>query len=191
MDAFVNTTMSIMALAASAYAVQTVLRLRTEETNQLAEPILASKVGRAAWAGGHIAIAVVGSTILMVVDGAIIGLIHGLRVHDLSGQFMRIFDSALVQLPAVWVLAAITVVLFGFVPRFAMAAWGALGAFLLLGQLGPLLKLKQWAMDISPFTHVPKLPGAAMRTMPVVWLVVVAAGLTAIGLVGFRRRDIG
>jgi ABC-2 type transport system permease protein len=190
-DAFLNTTMAIMALLASAYAVQAVLRLRSEETSRLAEPILATRVSRLGWAASHVTFAVVGPAILMAVDGVVVGLIHGLRGHDMGGQFPRIFWSAMVQLPAVWVLAGITVALFGLAPRIGVAAWGALGMFLLLGQLGPLLKLQQWAMDISPFTHVPKLPGAEMRTMPVIWLIVVAAALTAAGLAGFRRRDIG
>jgi ABC-2 type transport system permease protein len=190
-DAFLTTVMGIVALLASAYAVQAVLRLRSEETRGLAEPLLSTKVGRIGWAASHIAFAVVGPAVLMAVGGVVIGLIHGLRAHDLGGQFPRVFWSALVQLPAVWVLTGITVLLFGFVPRIAVAAWGVLGAFLLLGQLGPLLKLKQWMMDISPFTHVPKLPGSAMRTMPVIWLAVVAAALIAVGLAGFRRRDLG
>ena len=190
MDAFLATAMALMALLASAYAVQAVLRLRSEETGSLAEPLLATQVGRVGWAASHLVFAVVGPAVLMAVGGVAVGLMHGLRVHDLGGEFPRVFWSALVQLPAVWVLAGLTVLLFGSAPRLAAAAWGALGLFLLLGELGPLLKLKQWAMDISPFTHVPKLPGAAMRTMPVVWLVVVAAALMAIGLAGFRRRDL-
>jgi ABC-2 type transport system permease protein len=190
-DAFLATTMGVMALLASAYAVQAILRLRSEETGQLAEPILATRVGRVGWAASHVVFAVVGPAVLMAVDGIVVGLIHGLRAHDLSGEFPRVFWSALVQLPAVWVLAGITVALFGLAPRLAVAAWGVLGVFLLLGELGPLLKLGRWAMDLSPFTHVPKLPGAAMRTTPVLWLIVVAAALTAVGLAGFRRRDIG
>jgi ABC-2 type transport system permease protein len=190
-DAFLNTTMAVMALIASAYAVQAVLRLRSEETGGFAETVLATRTGRIGWAAGHVAFAVAGSAVLMAIEGVVVGLVHGLRSHDLAGQFPRVFWSALVQLPAVWVLAGITVALFGLAPRVAAAAWGVLGAFLLLGQLGPLLRLRQWAMDLSPFTHVPKLPGAAMRTTPVVWLTVVAAALIAAGLAGLRRRDIG
>ncbi|MDN3354649.1 ABC transporter permease [Actinomadura sp. DC4] len=190
-DAFLTTTMGLMGLFASAYAVQAVLRLRSEETSQLVEPLLATRVGRIGWALSHIVFAVVGPAILMIVDGVLVGLIHGLRAHDLAGEFPRVFWSALVQLPAVWVLAGITVALFGLAPRIAVAAWGLLGAFLLLGQLGPLLKLKQWMMDLSPFTHVPKLPGAEMRAQPVIWMIVVAAALTALGLAAFRRRDVG
>ncbi|GAA4506819.1 exporter of polyketide antibiotics [Actinoallomurus oryzae] len=189
-DAFTNAAMSLMALLASAYAVQAVLRLRSEETGRLAEPILATKVGRVGWALGHVLFAVVGPAVLMALEGVMVGLVHGLRSHDLGDQFPRIFWSAIVQLPAVWVIAGITVALFGFAPRLAVAAWGLLGVFLLLGELGPLLELKQWEMDLSPFTHVPKLPGAPMRTMPVVWLIAVAGLLTAAGLAAFRRRDL-
>lgn len=190
-DAFVNTGMSMMALVASAYAVLAVLRLRTEETRGLAEPVLVTRVGRNAWAAGHITVALAGSALLMGVAGVAMGLVHGLRAHDLGGQFPRVLGSALVQLPAVWVLAGIAVALFGLVPRFVTVAWGALGLFLLLGELGPLLKMKQWAMDASPYTHVPKLPGAPLSARPLVVLSTVAAAAAAAGLAGLRRRDIG
>jgi ABC-2 type transport system permease protein len=36
----------------------------------------------------------------------------------------QLLGSALVQLPAVWLLAGIAVALFGLVPRLAAAAWG-------------------------------------------------------------------
>jgi ABC-2 type transport system permease protein len=189
-DAFTNATMSLMALAASAYAVQVVLRLRSEEAAGRAEPILATRVGRVGWAVSHGLFAIVGSALLMAVEGVVVALVQGLRAHDLSGQFWRVFWAAIVQLPAVWVIAGITLAIFGLAPRIAVAAWGVLAMFVLLGQLGPLLKLSQWAMDVSPFTHVPKLPGTAMHTAPVVWLIVVAGLLTAAGLAGLRRRDL-
>jgi len=85
----------------------------------------------------------------------------------------------------------VTLVLFGLAPRFTAVAWGVLGGCLLLGQLGPVLKLAQWAMDISPFTHVPKLPGSALSVAPLVGLTAVAVVAAAVGLAGFRRRDVG
>lgn len=189
-DAFLTTAMAMMALVASVYGVLAVLRLRGEEAGGLAEPLLVTRVSRIGWAAGHITIALAGSALLMGVAGFVMGLVHGLRAHDLATQLPRVMGSALVQVPAVWVLVGIAVVLFGLVPRYVTVAWGALGLFLLLGELGPLLKLKQWAMDVSPFAHVPKLPGDAMRTTPVAALAVVAAVLIALGLAGLRRRDI-
>jgi len=46
-------------------------------------------------------------------------------------------------------------------------------------------------MDLSPFTHTPKLPGSAVAALPLVILSAVAIMLTLAGLAGFRRRDIG
>ena len=126
----------------------------------------------------------------MAVVGVFAGLAHGAAGGDMA-EFGRVLVAALVQLPAVWVLTGITVLVFGLAPGLVMAGWGALVVFLLLGQLGPVFGLPQWAMDLSPFTHTPKLPGGEFTATPLVWLTLVAAALIAVGLAGFRRRDIG
>ncbi len=190
-DAFLATMFGILSLLASAYGVQAVLRLRAEETGQRTEALLATRVSRVAWVSGHAIIALLGATLLMLTGGLMVGLVHGARAGDMGTQLPHVLGAAVVQLPAVWVLTAITIAIFGLAPRLAMVGWGVLAAFLMLGQLGPVLRLKQWAMDVSPFTHIPKLPGDEMRYTPVVWLVVIAVALTAAGLAGFRRRDLG
>jgi len=111
-------------------------------------------------------------------------------VGDIS-QIGRVLGGALVQLPAAWVLTGIVVVAFGFAPRLVVAGWAGLLGFLLLAEIGPLLELDQWVMDVSPYAHVPKIPGAEFTATPMVTLTVVAALLTAAGLAGFRRRDVG
>jgi ABC-2 type transport system permease protein len=60
----------------------------------------------------------------------------------------------------------------------------------LLTVLGPEIRLAQWVLDVSPFTHVPKLPGVAFTVAPLAWLLAVAVALTAAGLAGFRRRGL-
>ena len=76
-------------------------------------------------------------------------------------------------------------------PRFARASWGVLAAGVLLGQLGPLLQLPPWVMNLSPFTHVPRLPGGVFEAAPLLALLGVAALLTIAGLLGWQRRDVG
>jgi ABC-2 type transport system permease protein len=46
-------------------------------------------------------------------------------------------------------------------------------------------------MDLSPFTHVPKLPGGDFTATPLLWLTAITVGLIVTGLSGFRRRDVG
>ncbi|MCQ0019383.1 hypothetical protein [Actinomadura madurae] len=62
--------------------------------------------------------------------------------------------------------------------------------FAVVTLFGAGLNLDQWALDVSPFTHVPKLPGRSFTAAPVIWLVALAAALSAVGLAAFRRRDI-
>ena len=189
-DAYLATIMSIAGLIAAIYAVQAVLRARGEETAGRAEPLLAAPVSRIRWAAGHLASALTGSAILLATTGLGAGLAHGLRMHDVSGQLPRVLGAALAQWPAVAVVAAIAAALFGVAPRYSAAAWGALAVFLLLGQLGPVLKLSQAVMDVSPFTHVPKVPGGAFTWTPLGWLTLLTAALLAFGLTAFRRRDV-
>jgi ABC-2 type transport system permease protein len=189
-DAFLSAEMGILAVIVSAYGISTAMRLRTEETALRVEPILATRISRLRFAASHITVALVGTTLLMLTVGVFAGIAHGAAAGDMS-EFGRVLLAALVHLPSVWVLTGITVLVFGLAPGLIMAGWGALVVFLLLGQLGPIFELPQWAMDISPFTHTPKLPGGELTATPLVSLTLVAAALIAVGLTGFRRRDIG
>jgi ABC-2 type transport system permease protein len=118
-------------------------------------------------------------------------LTYGLSTGDVGEELPRVLAGAVVQLPAVWVLAGIAAALFGLLLQFTSLSWAALGAFVLLGLFGELLQLDQWMLDVSPFTHIPKLPGGEISAEPLVWLVSLAAVLTMTGLVEFRRRDLG
>ncbi len=53
-----------------------------------------------------------------------------------------------------------------------------------------LWDLPQWLLDLSPFVHSPKLPGDAAVLAPTVALTLIAAALTALGYLGWRRRDL-
>ena len=189
-NALLAATMGFMGVAAAIYAVQAALRLRGEESGERAEPVLAAAVGRIRWAWSHLVFAVAGPVVLLLLVGLTTGLVYGAHTGDMGKALGQLVSSALVQLPAVWVLAGIAVLLFGLVPRWSAAAWGVLVGSLVLTELGSLVNLSKWAADISPFTHVPKLPGGTFTATPLVWLLVVAVALTAAGLAGLRRRDL-
>src|SRR5262249_37596845 len=58
-DAFFAATLGILGIVASGYAVQATLRLRSEEEDALAEPLLAASVSRLRWAASHLVFAAV------------------------------------------------------------------------------------------------------------------------------------
>lgn len=190
-DAYLAAIFGITGLVVTAYAVQATLRLRAEEAGGRVEPLLATRVGRIRWALSHLLFALLGTAVLLAITGVTAGLSYGLQVHDVGGQVPRLLGAAMVQLPAAWVFAGLGVALFGLAPRLAALTWAGLVACLLLLEIGALLGLNQWLVDLSPFAHPPKLPGSAFTATPLLWLTAVAAALIGAGLAGFRRRDIG
>ncbi|WP_438312655.1 ABC transporter permease [Streptomyces sp. HUAS TT3] len=183
-DAFLATMAGMLGMVAALYIVSAVLRLTAEETGQRAEPLLAAPVGRLRWAGGHLAVAFGGSGLILLLGGLGLGLGHGRDVAAATG-------AVLAQLPAVWVIGALAALLHGAAPKYAAGAWGVAGAVLLLGWIGPALNLPQAVLDLSPFAHLPKLPGAqALAWTPLLALTALAAALLAAGLTALRRRDL-
>ncbi|MFE2261850.1 ABC transporter permease [Streptomyces griseosporeus] len=182
-DAFLASMIGVMGLVAALFVVASVLRLHGEETSGRAEPVLACAVGRLRWASGHLLVAFAGVVWLMLLTG--LGFTAGY-----GGEAGPILAACLVQVPAVWVVGGLAVLLYGLLPRAAVAAWAVAGAVLLLGWIGPALDVPQTVLDLSPFGHLPKLPGGQMRWGPVAVLLGVAAVCTAAGLAGVRRRDL-
>ena len=178
-----------MALIGTAFSIQAVLRMRGEESAGRAEPLLATALARPRWAAGHLVLAAGGAVLMLAALGLGAGIADAVASDD-AGRLPLLLGSAVALAPAVWVLTGVAIALLGLAPRAAAGAWGALGACFLLLYLGPLLSLPQWLMDLSPYSHVPRLPAAGLTVAPLVVLTAIAAAFTAAGLVGLRRRDI-
>jgi ABC-2 type transport system permease protein len=100
--------------------------------------------------------------------------------------------AAMAQLPASLVIAGVAVALVGLLPGASVAgAWTVLGAVVVINLFGAALQLSHWLLDISPFTHAPKLPGGTVSAAPLLWLCLAAVAFCAAGLAALRRRDIG
>ncbi|MGW2644060.1 ABC transporter permease [Streptomyces sp. NPDC001393] len=182
-DAFLAAMVGMLGLVAALYVVSSVLRLSAEETSGRAEPVLAAAVGRLRWAAGHLLIAFGGSALLMLLAGLGFAVGYGRQIGPVLG-------ACLLQVAAVWVIGGVAVLLLGVLPRGAVAAWGVAGAVLLIGWIGPALNAPRVVLDLSPFGHLPKLPGGGMEWGPVLVLLGLAVVLVAGGLAGVRRRDL-
>ncbi|HET6355570.1 ABC transporter permease [Streptomyces sp.] len=181
-DAFLAAMVGMLGMVAALYVVQAVLRLNAEEISQRAEPLLAGAVGRLRWAAGHLVIAFGGAALLMVLGGLGLAIGYGRDAGPILG-------ACLVRPAGIWVFGGFAMLLYGVFPKAAVAAWGASGIALALGWIGPALDLPQSVMNLSPFEHLPSLPGTQMHWTPVLVLTALAAGLVAAGLAGLRRRD--
>ncbi len=190
-DAFLATMVSLFAMLASLYGVQATLRMRTEETSIRLEPLLATRVGRLRWAASHLVFAFLGSALLVLVGGLLLGLSNGLRGGDVGRSVGNMVAAVAVQVPAAWVIVAVAALIFGLLPKLATAAWGVAALALLISMFGPVVNAPQVLLDVSPFQHPPKVPGAVFTAVPLVVLLAVSAVVLAVGLTGWRRRDLG
>jgi len=137
-------------------------------------------------------VAVFGTALLLAVAGLATGLGYGLRAGSAGPQAARMIGAAMAQMPASLVVAGVAVTLVGLLPRACVAgAWTVLGAVVVVDLFGQVLQLSHWLLDISPFTHVPRLPGGTVSAAPLLWLCLAAFAFSAVGLAALRRRDIG
>jgi ABC-2 type transport system permease protein len=191
-NAYLAALMLLAGVIADAYAVAAILRLRSEETDGRAEPVLTSAVGRIRWGLSHIGVAVAGTALLLAVAGVAAGLGYGVRAGSADTEVPRMLGAALSQLPATLVVAGLAVLVFGLLPQWSVpAAWTIVGLVAVLQLFGPVLQLSHWVMDVSPFAQVPRMPGGTVSVAPLVWLCVLAAAFSLAGLTALRRRDIG
>lgn len=177
----------ILAQIISAYAIMSVLRLRSEESETRAELVLSTDADRIKWAASHILVAFFGSALIMAAVGAAAGILAEFSLG--SGEFMNIFFRSLANIPAIWVVGSIAVFLFGFFPRIATGAgWGFLGFFFALEFLWELRIIGNNLFALSPFAHV--YPVAEITAATIGTLIILTTLLVGTGLVGLRRREI-
>lgn len=189
-DAFFAAVVPLLATIATIHSVQAMLRLRSEEIETRVEQVLGTAVTRTRLLGSHLVYAAASPPILMTVVGLSAGGAYAVSVHDAS-KVWAVLGGALVIVPAMWVFTGVTMALIGMAPERSALAWGVLAGCGVLGELGPVLRLSENILRISPLANVPQFPGADLDIVPLAILTFVAMALTALGIRGFQRRDIG
>ena len=189
-DSYLATSLLIMALLAAGPALQIVQRLR-------------GRGGRAARRGGaghrHLPPGLDGQppprgTRGWRTDASRSAAWAWALAYAMTGggahQVPRLVGAALAYVPAVWLLTALAVALFGLLPRWTAGGWVALTGCLVIGMFGALLDLPGWVLDLSPFQQTPAVPAAPLRVVPLALLTLIGIGLGATGFAAFRARDL-
>ncbi|HEX5996425.1 MAG TPA: hypothetical protein VFY84_14900 [Jiangellales bacterium] len=187
-ESWLSMVISLMAIVCTIFAIIAALRPRREETAGRAESVLATALSRTRWVATHVVIAMAGGFGLLLVVG--VGLGGGAAAAGDADLFWRVLGATLAYTPALWLTTGLAVAVFGIVPRAIGLAWALLGYAIFVVYLGGLLDLPAWMFDVSPYTHIPRMPAAEFTALPLIILTVIAVGLVAAGLLGFRRRDL-
>lgn len=188
-ESYFATVMVMLGLLTTGYVVQGLLRLRAEESDGRAELLLGRPLSRARWSGSHVLVVATGSVAVLGLAGGASGLVHGVRAGELS-WIPRLAGAALLQLPAVWVVAGVALLLYGLSARLAVLSWAVLAGAVVVALLADALRLPRWVRDLSPFTHVPQVPAADLAGFEPTVLFLLAAVLVAGGIAALRKRDV-
>jgi ABC-2 type transport system permease protein len=188
-ESWLSMVISLLAIICTIFAIIAALRPRREETSGRAESVLATALSRTRWVATHLVIAMAGGVGLLLLAGIGLGL-GGAATSGEASLFWEVLGATLAYAPALWLTAALAVAVFGILPRATGLAWALLVYAIFIVYLGGLLGLPGWMLDLSPYTHIPRMPADEFRAVPLVILTLIAAGLVAIGLLGFRQRDL-
>jgi len=189
-DVYFAAMMGMMGFVMAGFALQAILRLQTEESNGYLEGLLSTGTSRLKWAMSHLSVVLAGLAIMGAVAGLSTGISYALVAENAWSQIGELVLAGYIQIPAILTLVALAVFVFGIVPRLTIpVVWAVFAVCLVIFQLGSILKLPEWAIDFSPFTHTPVAPADTIDGWPLVIMSLIAISICSIGLVLFRRRD--
>ncbi|MEV8180989.1 ABC transporter permease [Specibacter sp. NPDC078692] len=178
------------AIVASAFVVESTLQLRVEEASGRAEPQLAGSVSRLRWASGRLLVPVLGSALMLLLGGAVMGAAYGVSQSD-SSQLWVLLGASIAYWPGVLLTAGVAVVFFASIPRQALAlSWAYFSILVIISVFGELFSLPSQIINNTPLTATPRLPSETLSALPLLVLAGIALLLWAIGLLRFARRDL-
>lgn len=188
-EQFIPLLMTIMAMISTVSALMVMLKIKGEEKRHRIEHLLGRAVSRTQLLGGYFVISVVVGFVMLSLTA--VGLWSAaLAVMEDGIAFGTIYGAAIVFLPAMWIMIGLAVLLIGMAPNLSGLTWLYLGYSFIVVYLGGLLDFPGWMGNLSPFGYIPDLPVEDMDFMKATILTIIAVGLTIIGFIGYRNRDI-
>ena len=186
-ETLVAAFVSVEAVLLSCFAVSVISHGGTDEHDGRTEEVLATATARSTAFLAVVLVALAGAAWLVLVTGVAMGV--GITGSEVG--FGATLGAALVQLPAIGVVAGLALLGLAQGSRYATLGWAVVVLFFAIGPVAELLGLPGWVAGLSPYSHVPKIPAEAMDWTPVVVLTAITAVLVATAWCRYRTRDIG
>jgi len=183
--------LSIIAVVLTCFGITVVNHGGADEHDGRTEQVLATATSRTRSLAATLIVALGGSVWLLLVTGIGVSIGYGGVDGHLGSSFADLVPAALVQAPAVCLVVSLAALAWAAQGRWTHAGWALLAGFLTVGQLGELLRLPGWMIDLSPYTHVPAMPVDDFRAAPVLALTALTALAVLVSWQRYRARDIG
>ncbi|WP_312813563.1 hypothetical protein [Sedimentibacter sp.] len=175
----------------SVFALTFVQSMRGEENEGYTEILLSKPVSRLKWMGSYLAVAFAGSSIILLAFGIMSGLGWSIGSGN-SEHLFRVTAMSISKIPSVWIIIGIAALLYGWLPRIAsFLGWLIWGVFVLIEMLWEAGIVGWSAMKWTPFSYAHySIPINEISMISLIVLVLISGAFTALGIIGFKRRNI-
>lgn len=129
-------------------------------------------------------------SVVMMFAGAAGLYLAGSQVSTVELDFARMILAVFAYLPAAWIFIAVSVLLLGYAPGLIKLVWVYLGFGFATIYFGGILQLPDWVTRLSPFGYVQRMPVESYKPGIGILMVAVFIGLTLIGAIKYRTRNI-
>lgn len=189
-DQFAALVLLVLAMITAIPVVLLLLKLGSEERVGRIDPVLAGAVSRQRLLMSYLALSLIASVIMQGLAGLGFALASS-AVMEEPFALGTVMAALFAYLPAIWTVLGLSVLLVGWRPKRTGFIWLYIVYTFFVLYLGDLLQLPEWMKSATPFGHIPQLPVDTMEWGGVVVLTVLAFLAMALGMLGYRRRDIG
>ncbi|WP_022916579.1 ABC transporter permease [Ruania albidiflava] len=186
---YLNMMVVLMVITTGVFVVLAAGKVRAEESDGRAAPVLATAVSRPAWLAGHVLTIAVAAVVLLLLSGAGIGLAAAVGTGDWS-MLSQSLIASLAYSPALLVILGVAAAGYGLHPRLLTLASVLLAFGGFAAVFGEMLQLPDWALAISPWQHTASYPLESVTAAPLLVQGLVALVLAALGIWAFGRRDL-
>ena len=185
----VTTFLLINALLGAIPVLMVANALNSEESKGRMDYVISKKVSRTRVFAGY--------AVLVMITAVAMQLLTALGFWPVADWALEdplpaslIFKVAFNFGPALVFLGGLVLFLVGWAKKFTWIGWGYVVASFLLVMLGGILNLPRWVSRLTPYGLLPRWPMEEFSWLPWLGLMVAGIGLSVLGAVGYRRRDI-
>ena len=180
-----------VAMMTVAYAIQSLGKLRSEESSGHLENLLATKVSRPTWLLKTSLVPAVGAALMFAISGFVMATTAAASgVNDINvGKYVL---GALAYWPLVALFMGIYVFGHGIWPRLAgTITWTVFAVTLFIEEFGALIKgFPEWLSRISPFDQLSGMPAKDINFTAFFIILAIGVVLFLIGLLRWRERNL-
>lgn len=189
LDGVIALIVMILALICGGFVIQAIATVRSEETEGRLESVLSGRIGRTNWLLTQLAVVAAGMVIVAAAGWLAIALSTSWST-DQPGLWSHTLGAVTSYFPAIAILGALAVALYGLLPHGFAAAWLAFAFTAFVAYLGDPLNLPDAIVNAAPFNQTGYPPSDSATGLALLVMGLVAAALAVAGFVGFRRRGI-